>query len=178
MINSGTQVMVVDDDTSLRNLIATLLKGIGIDAILVKDGQTALTLLEEGLIPSLIILDLILPGIDGFSVLARIRQLRALDTVPVVILSAMIEPETIRHGLALGADAYVTKPYVTHSLLDRVRVLIAAGRRPQAQTRLYTRTAPLTDLSVLGIPHSDSAEAGAGNGAQPRSTTISSNSDE
>ena len=161
MINDSTQIMVVDDDKELRKLMSELLQRVGLQSILVKDGQTALTLLQEGLKPALIVLDLIMPGVDGFEVLARIRQIRNLDTVPVLILSALVDPEIIRRGLLGGADGYVTKPYLTHSLVDRVRVLIAAGRRPQAPTRMYTRTAPLVNLppGLLAAPEPDRDEA-------------------
>ena len=104
MINDSTQVMVVDDDKELRQLMSELLQRVGLQTILVKDGQTALTLLEEGLKPALIVLDLIMPGMDGFDVLARIRQIQNLDKVPVLILSAVVDPEIIRRGLMGGAD--------------------------------------------------------------------------
>lgn len=138
-----SQVLVIDDDLEVRRIISSLLQRVGIQAILVKDGPTALTLLGEGLVPSLIILDLMMPGMDGFEVLGRIRQMPAMDEVPVLILSARVEPETIRHGLEAGADAYVTKIYIAHNLIDRARILIAAGRQPQPQTRMVQRTTPL-----------------------------------
>ena len=139
-----TQVMVIDDEREARELISTLLQRIGIQPILVKNGSAALALLEEGLKPSLIILDLIMPEMDGLEVLSRIRSMPQLNSVPVLILSAKAEPESIRMGLNGGADAYVTKTYLTHNLIDRVRVLIAAGRQVLPETRFYGRTALLT----------------------------------
>lgn len=142
-MSSDPQVMVVDDEAETRNLVSALLQRIGIQPILVKDGPSALTLLEEGLIPSVIILDLMMPDMDGFEVLSRIRRMTSLNHVPVLILSALVDPETIRRGLDNGADGYVTKTYLTHSLLDRVRVLLAAGRQSRPPTQFYSRTAPL-----------------------------------
>jgi CheY-like chemotaxis protein len=144
-MNTTSQVLVVDDDVEVRKLVSALLQRIGLQSILVKDGRTALTLVNEGLVPSLIILDLAMPDMDGFDVLMQIRQIKSMDTVPVLLLAAQADPEVIRRGLSGGADAYVTKPYITHSLIDRVRVLVAAGRRPQPKTRMVRRTAPLRD---------------------------------
>ncbi len=159
MAYTTSQVLVVEDDADTRKLISTLLQRIGIPCILVKDGETALTLLNEGLIPTLVILDLIMEGVDGFEVLLHIRRMKAMDTVPVLILSALTEPEGIRRGLNAGADAYVTKAYLAHSLIERVRVLVAAGRQPQPQTRLISRTTPLQEpdrhAPTIEAPHKD-----------------------
>ena len=148
-MNPSLQVLVVDDDAETRRLISVLLQRIGLQCILVKDGLTALTLLNEGLVPAVIILDLLMPEMDGFEVLSKVRSNPALNTVPVLILSAKADPETIRRGLSSGADAYVTKPYIAHSLVDRMRVLIAAGRRTQPATRPFARTTQLDPGSPL-----------------------------
>ncbi|GEM_PF-1582719 len=147
-----TQIMVIDDEREARELISTLLQRIGIQPILVKSGSAALALLEEGLKPSLIILDLMMPEMDGLEVLSRIRSMPQLNSVPVLILSAKAEPESIRMGLNSGADAYVTKTYLTHNLIDRVRVLIAAGRQVLPETRFYGRTALLTPTPTEPAP--------------------------
>lgn len=147
-----SQVLVVDDDAEMRRLISNLLKPIGLQSVLVKDGKAALALLSEGLVPSLVILDLMMPEMDGFEVLARIRAMRSMDSVPVLILSAHAEPDAIRRGLDGGADGYVTKTYLTSNLIDRVRVLVAAGRQPQPKTRFYGRTSPLGAQFMEGLP--------------------------
>lgn len=143
-MSTEAQILVVDDEPEVLRLVSSLLQRIGLQAVLVKDGPSAIALLDEGLIPSLIVLDLMMPGMDGFAVLKRIREMPALNMVPVLILSALADPEMIRRGLNNGADAYVTKSYMAHSLVDRVRVLMAAGRQMQAQTtQLQQRTTPL-----------------------------------
>ncbi|MBN2471558.1 MAG: response regulator [Anaerolineae bacterium] len=139
-----SQVLVVDDDPGARKLISALLQRIGLQSILVKDGPTALTLLDEGLLPSLVILDLTMPDMDGFAVLEKIRAKRDFDALPVLILSATMDPTAIRRALDMGADGYVTKAFMTQSLMDRVRVLIAAGRRPEPPTVRIARTSPLS----------------------------------
>lgn len=139
-----SQVLVVDDDGDTRRLISAILQRIGVQCILVKDGPTALTLLEEGLVPAMVILDLMMPEMDGFEVLERIRAMSDMDTLPVLILSATMDPGAIRRALDSGADAYVTKAYMTQNLIDRVRVLIAAGRQMQLPTVHIARTSPLS----------------------------------
>lgn len=151
MTTTLSQVLVVDDEPEARKLISALLQRIGLQSILVKDGETALTLLEEGLLPALVILDLMMPDLDGYAVLEKIRANRELDSLPVLILSATIDPTAIRRALDIGADGYVTKTFMTQSLLDRVRVLIAAGRKPEPPTVTIARTGPL-DGSAFGGP--------------------------
>jgi DNA-binding response OmpR family regulator len=146
-MSANTKVMVIlADEPEIRTQVLDLLQRIGVYPILVKDGAAALTLLdEEGLAPSLIILDLAVSGVDGFEILERVRKMPWMDGVPVLILTDKADPEAIRRGLDSGADAYVTKPYLVHSLVDRVRVLLAAGRRQLPRTRFYGRTSPLTE---------------------------------
>lgn len=167
-MNTTSQVLVIDDDPEVRKLISALLQRIGLQSILVKDGRTALTLLQEGLVPSLIILDLMMPKMDGFEVLAGIRENQNLLRIPVLILTAMADPEMIRRGLTAGADAYVAKPYIAHSLVDRVRVLVAAGRRTLPQTRPFGRTtrleADVVDDSLSGLSPDQAVSQAAASG--------------
>jgi two-component system alkaline phosphatase synthesis response regulator PhoP len=79
--------------------------------------------------PDLVILDLMLPDIDGLEVLRQLRSQPRFDHVPVIILSAKADPITIRKGLESGADGYVTKPYIANTLIDRVRLLLGTGRQ-------------------------------------------------
>lgn len=122
------QILVVDDDIELLKLIAMLLRRIGAVSQTYFDGQEAVQYLH-GHTPDLIILDLMLPEIDGFEILRQIRAQRRFDQVPVLILSAKADPNSIRRGLEEGADGYVTKPYIANSLIDRVRLLLSVGRQ-------------------------------------------------
>ena len=162
MTSVNSQVLVVDDDPGTRKLISSLLQRIGIQSILVKDGATALTLLEEGLVPALVILDLAMPELDGYEVLQRIRAERLFEGLPILILSASVDPSGIRRALDMGADGYVTKMYMTQSLVDRVRVLLAAGRQKQISTVHIARTGP-RDPTLF-------AEPGEGATQDPSST--------
>ncbi len=125
--NHAPRIVVVDDDYELLKLIAMLLRRIGAQSRTFFDGRAALDHLKEE-VPDLIILDLMLPDVDGVEILRQIRAQSQFDTVPVLILSAKADPDSIRSGLDNGADGYVTKPYIANSLIDRVRLLLTTGR--------------------------------------------------
>lgn len=126
------RIMIVDDDYELLKLISLLVRRIGAESKTFHDGLDALAYLESD-IPDLIILDLMLPNMDGFEILRRIRSQSRFDAVPVLILSARADPITVRYGLENGADGYVTKPYIANSLIDRVRLLLSVGRQAPRQ---------------------------------------------
>lgn len=145
MSGNTAQVLVVESDAETRKLISRLLQGIGVQSILVKDGETALALLDGGLMPGLIILALAMPDLDGYSVLESLRADTRFAGVPVLALSHSIDPEVIRHGLHAGADGYATTAYLSETLLDRVRILLAAGRQATPDTWRMQRTVALDD---------------------------------
>jgi DNA-binding response OmpR family regulator len=126
-------IVVIDDDLELLKLITMLLRRIGAQSQTFFDGGGALNYLEDN-VPGLVILDLMLPDMDGFEILKWIRADQRFTTVPVLILSAKADPVTIRRGLDTGADGYVTKPYIANSLIDRVRLLLNGKRQPRAET--------------------------------------------
>jgi len=158
MSSALTQVLVVEGDAGMRRQISYLLQEIGLQSILVKDGKTALALLDGGLRPGLIILALAMPEMDGYAVLECLRADDRFVDIPVLALSRSIDPETVRRGLRAGADGYVTTAYLSETLLDRVRVLLAAGRRPQPDTRRMQQTVILDDTgpSPIEAPPLDS----------------------
>lgn len=125
---TGPDIVVIDDDYELLKLIAMLLRRIGAGSKVFYDGRGALEYLKSHT-PDMIILDLMLPDIDGFEILRQIRAQSQFDQVPVLILSAKADPISIRRGLDNGADSYVTKPYIANSLIDRVRLLLSEGRQ-------------------------------------------------
>jgi DNA-binding response OmpR family regulator len=122
-------IVAIDDDPELLTLIAMLLRRIGAEAKTFYDSRAALQYLKNET-PDLIILDLMLPDVDGFEILRQVRAHKRFDAVPILILSAKADPSSIRRGLDNGADGYVTKPYIANSLIDRVRLLLSAGRQP------------------------------------------------
>jgi DNA-binding response OmpR family regulator len=127
-VDTAPTILIVDDDPELLKLVTILLKRIQAESVPAKDGHTALTLIPTLDKLDLVVLDLMLPDMDGFEVLRRIRRQPELNHVPVLILSAKADPATIRYGLDNGADGYVTKPYIANSLVDRVQTLLNARR--------------------------------------------------
>jgi len=121
-------VLVVDDDKQLLQLVNILLKRIKCRTELVEDGNSALRWLEAPERLDLVILDLMLPDLDGFDILRRIRSRPDFEKVPVLILSAKADPTTIRNGIDYGADGYITKPYLANNLIARVQALLNMGR--------------------------------------------------
>jgi DNA-binding response OmpR family regulator len=103
------RVLVVDDAEGIRAFLANLLELEGYDVDTAEDGRSALALLEGGAAPDVILLDVMLPGIDGLETLRRVRALDA--RVPVVMLSVIGKASTIVEAMQLGAADYLNKPF-------------------------------------------------------------------
>jgi DNA-binding response OmpR family regulator len=123
-----SRILVVDDDPTVSEVVALYLARDGYTVETVADGRTALdrALAEP---PDLVVLDLMLPGIDGLEVC---RRLRALAPVPIVILTARGQESDRIIGLELGADDYVAKPFSTKELVARVRAVLRRAKGPLA----------------------------------------------
>ena len=125
-----TSILVVDDDEDIRALVGELLERAGHGVIKAPDGESALKLFYSRQ-PDLVVLDVSMPGLDGWEVLNRIRE---LSDVPVLMLTARAEELEKVRGLRAGADDYVTKPFGRQELLARVDATLRRGRSaPQAQ---------------------------------------------
>ena len=125
-----TSILVVDDDDDIRALVGELLERAGHGVIKAPDGESALKLFYSRQ-PDLVVLDVSMPGLDGWEVLNRIRE---LSDVPVLMLTARAEELEKVRGLRAGADDYVTKPFGRQELLARVDATLRRGRSaPQAQ---------------------------------------------
>jgi two-component system KDP operon response regulator KdpE len=122
---SGPRVLVVDDEPEILRTLRLVLTGNGYEAVTAESGEEALAEVAQRL-PDVIVLDLMLPGIDGLEVLRRVRE---RSTVPVIVLSARGEELTKVQALDEGADDYIAKPFGAKELLARVRVALrhAAG---------------------------------------------------
>ena len=126
---SSTHVLVVDDEPTVREVVAGYLRRDGHTVSEAADGPAALELLESEP-PDLVVLDMMLPGINGLDILRRIRQ---LGDMPVIMLTARAEESDRVAGLELGADDYVVKPFSPRELAARVNgVLRRAAPKPAA----------------------------------------------
>jgi DNA-binding response OmpR family regulator len=135
-----TTILVVDDEPTIREVVRRYLERDGFKVSDAADGHTALTLLRENP-PDLMILDLMLPGIDGLAIARRLRDtdspLVALGEVPIIMLTAKSEERDRLYGFELGADDYVTKPFSPQELVARVKAVLrrAQGNHAQAPER-------------------------------------------
>ncbi|MCC7077578.1 MAG: response regulator transcription factor [Acidimicrobiia bacterium] len=118
------KVLVVDDDSRVRRLLTTNLRSVGYDALSAADGTQAVTVIAREQ-PDLVVLDLMLPGIDGFEV---IQSVRAFSEVPIILLTVKGEQTNKVRGLTLGADDYITKPFGIEELLARVNAVLRRAR--------------------------------------------------
>jgi len=117
-------VLVVEDDPALGDVIMTALRDDGLDSRLASDGDEAMRLVDS-LEPSCMILDLMMPRRDGFSVLRELRSDGRLAKIPVVVVTAMFGLSERNYATELGAADYVTKPFELDDLVGRVRALIS-----------------------------------------------------
>src|SRR5918999_913644 len=127
---SDQRILVVDDDADIRGLVRELLERRGFAVAEAKDGREALQEFYSGR-PDLVILDVGMPGMDGWATLERIRE---LSDVPVVMLTARSAELEKTRGLRAGADDYVTKPFGRQELLARIEALLrrVGGREREA----------------------------------------------
>jgi DNA-binding response OmpR family regulator len=122
---AGLRALVVDDEPPLVKVVCTYLEREGFEVASADDGEQAVALARE-LDPDVIVLDLMLPGIDGIE---ACRQIRAFSDAYIVMLTARVEEIDRIVGLSTGADDYVTKPFSPGELMARVRAML---RRPRA----------------------------------------------
>ncbi len=144
-----TRLLMIDDDRKLCRLVATYLEPLGFDVTAVHTGLEGLTRATTGdaaTAPHAVILDVMLPGLDGFEVLRRIRQ---KSTVPVLMLTARGDETDRIVGLEVGADDYLPKTFSTRELLARLRAVL---RRSAATATGANVTAEPPPLEILVGP--------------------------
>ncbi len=117
MTGEQGRILVVDDEESVRDLLQRVLKEAGYNVVTAANGQEALDKMSE-LSIGVVLLDIKMPGLDGFQVLDHIRQ---RSDIPVIMLTAIGEVTSVRDSLALGADDYIRKPFKTRELLARIQ---------------------------------------------------------
>lgn len=104
-------ILIVEDDPQLAQLEVAILKGEGYQVILVNSGELALKQLQGTNLPDVVILDIVLPGIDGFETLRAIRSKQETASLPVVMVTSRVSDEDVMEGLTGGADGYIFKPF-------------------------------------------------------------------
>jgi two-component system, OmpR family, alkaline phosphatase synthesis response regulator PhoP len=117
------KILVVEDEKDILNLIGYHLEREGYEAVRVESGEAALSALRSDR-PDLIVLDLMLPGMDGLDVCRAVRADQSLRDVPILILTAKSEDSDIVAGLEIGADDYLTKPFSPKVMVARIRAIL------------------------------------------------------
>ncbi len=117
------KILVVDDEEHILELIQFNLEKEGYEVVLCDNGEESITIIKEDTI-DLVVLDLMLPGIDGIDVCKRIRKVDRLKDLPIIMLTAKGKEEDRILGLELGADDYITKPFSVKELIARIKAVL------------------------------------------------------
>jgi two-component system phosphate regulon response regulator PhoB len=126
---SKAHILVVEDDPDIRELLAYSLGKEGYIILQAASGEAATRIMED-VLPDLILLDVMLPGMDGLELLRRLKSDQRFKTVPIILASAKGEESDVVAGLELGAEDYVTKPFSPRVLLARVRTALRRHTQP------------------------------------------------
>ncbi len=125
MENSAKKILIIEDDKFLRQLIARKLTAENYEIAEAVDGEEGIKKVQEEK-PNLVLLDLILPGIDGFEVLSRMKKDETIASIPVIILSNLGQKEDIEKGFNLGAADYLIKAHFTPGeIIDKAREMLS-----------------------------------------------------
>jgi two-component system, OmpR family, response regulator len=127
-INGKTQVLVVEDEPLTSSMIQRMLSGAGYEPVPAASGKEVVEKLRNPRLPDLILMDVMLPDIDGFKILERIRAHKVIGDIPVVMVSGQAEMTDISRGFTAGADGYVTKPTTRKALLGVIEQVMS-GRK-------------------------------------------------
>jgi len=128
----ATSVLVVEDDAAIRDMLSFTLKQAGLTCDSVGDGEAGLDFLKNQQ-PDMILLDWMLPGIDGIEFIRRLRANEFLANIPVIMLTAKGESEDMVKGLAVGADDYVNKPFSPPELMARIKAVLRRCRPDESE---------------------------------------------
>lgn len=124
------RILIVDDDELLRSLLRYRLSADGHDVLALEDGSRVLSTIEECR-PDLIVLDAMMPVMDGFEILRRLKTGTSPDATPVIMLTALKREADIVGALELGAADYLAKPFIPEELSQRIRRVLATNRNTE-----------------------------------------------
>jgi len=120
-------IMVVDDNPDIITIVKTILEGKGYTVLSASSGLELLNMLKNQK-PDLIILDIMMPEMDGLEVLSRLKAVADTATLPVILLTAKVQYEDVLGGYKLGADYYITKPFTSTQLVNGINLLLGEGK--------------------------------------------------
>ncbi|MEC7525135.1 MAG: EAL domain-containing protein [Myxococcota bacterium] len=152
------RVLVIEDTAEVRRAVKRSLKSLGMDVEVAASGEEGLRLLDA-LRPSLVLTDVNMPGMDGFEVLAAIREHPRCATIPVVLMTARDDRASVRRGMGMGADDYLTKPFTAQEIRETVQARLAHHSR---LTTAFASRLRKTQAALWQATHHD-AETGLPN---------------
>lgn len=120
-------IMVVDDNPDIITIVKTILEGKGYQVLSASSGQELLNLLTDRK-PDLIILDIMMPEMDGLEVLGRLKAVTETASIPAILLTAKVQYEDVLGGYKLGADYYITKPFTSTQLVNGINLLLGESK--------------------------------------------------
>jgi DNA-binding response OmpR family regulator len=120
-------IVAADDDEDILSLVAFRLGRAGHEVVTARDGEEALGLVQSRA-PDLVILDVRMPKMTGIDVVRALRQVEATKTVPVILLTASVQEESVKDGFDAGADDYIKKPFSPQELVTRVETILKRGK--------------------------------------------------
>jgi DNA-binding response OmpR family regulator len=128
-IDRKKKILAVDDESDLLLIIKTALFSEGYDVSTATNGPDALALAQEN-VPDLIVLDIMMPEMNGFEVLQHLRENPKTESVPVIMLTGLSEKDKIRQALDSGINYYIVKPFEFHDLISKIRIAIDNATAP------------------------------------------------
>lgn len=143
------KILIIEDETPVRENLVELLIAEGYQPIEAKDGEEGVSLAWD-LLPDLILCDISMPKLDGYGVLSRISRDPATATIPFIFLTARVERDDLRRGMSLGADDYITKPFSIDEVLNAIETRLEKRASIQAQTE--KKLAELSKSIHLSLP--------------------------
>ncbi len=120
-------IMVVDDNPDIITIVKTILEGKGYNVASAYSGKELLAHLENQK-PDLIVLDIMMPEMDGLEVLTKLKETSETASIPVILLTAKVQYEDVLGGYKLGADYYITKPFTSTQLINGINLLLGEGK--------------------------------------------------
>lgn len=123
------RVLVIDDDPELQQLVRILLSRQSMEVATADTVASGVRALATPPLPDIVLLDLMLPDESGIDFLKQVRARTAFDSMPIIVLSALVDPKQIKEALDAGADRYLTKPYIANNLVSYVTDVLRTGRR-------------------------------------------------
>lgn len=119
------KILIADDEPGIVAPLQFLMERAGYEVLIAYDGEKALNIIRDQK-PDLVLLDIMLPGIDGFEICHRVRSRSDLQQMKIIMVTAMGREVNVTKGMALGADAYIVKPFSNRDIVEKVAQLLEA----------------------------------------------------